>query len=86
MRPRSDSLRLGRVNLRPEKAYLRPLMADLRPGIANLRLGRVNFRSERAWEGQFHALGFFGWGGVEDGETEKISLYEIIDNWPLPKN
>ena len=48
MRPRSDSLRLGRVNLRPEKAYLRP-------GIANLRLGRVNFRSKRAWEGQFHA-------------------------------
>ena len=85
MRPRSDSLRLGRVNLRPEKAYLRPLMADLRPGIANLRLGRVNFRSERAWEGQFHTLGFFGWG-VEDGETEKISLYEIIDHWPLPKN
>ena len=38
-------------------------MADLRPGIANLRLGRVNFRSERAWEGQFHTLGFFGWGG-----------------------
>ena len=25
-------------------------------------------------------------GGKEDGETEKISLYEIIDNWPLPKN
>ena len=72
--------------MRPEKVYLRPLMADLRPGIAYLRLGRVNFRSERAWEGQFHALGFFGWGGVEDGETEKISLYEIIDHWPLPKN
>ena len=63
MRPRSDSLRLGRVNLRPEKVYLRPLMSDLRPVIANLRLGRVNFRSERAWEGQFHTLGFFGWGG-----------------------
>ena len=55
MRPRSDSLRLGRVNLRPEKVYLRPLMGDLRPGIATLRLGRVNFRSKRAWEGQFHA-------------------------------
>ena len=41
MRPRMDDLRVGRANLRPEKAYFRPVMAGLRPG-------RVNFRPERA--------------------------------------
>ena len=40
-------------------------------------LGRANFMPEKV---------FLAGGGVEDGETEKISLYEIIDHWPLPKN
>ena len=29
---------------------------------------------------------FLGLWGMADGETEKISQYEIIDHWPLPKN
>ena len=55
-------MRLKRVNLRPERAYLRLGMANLRPGMVNLRperayfrpvmadsrCGRVNFRPERA--------------------------------------
>ena len=28
---------------------------------------------------------FLALEGAEDGETEKISLYEIIDHWPLQK-
>ena len=39
-------------------------------------LGRANFMPEKV---------LLVLGGVEDGETEKISLYEIIDHWPLPK-
>ena len=55
-----------RVNLRPERAYMRLGMANSRPGSLNSRLGRANLRlgiadlrPERinfeAWEGQFEA-------------------------------
>ena len=39
--------------------------------------GRANFMPEKI---------FLALEGAEDGETEKISLYEIINHWPLPKN